>query len=123
MELWHAAWAALAGACVVARLGSRNYGDGGKGLAAIRSTAKINGSANDARNILESGLTAIGVKRLTKAPAPIGSRRNGIRGNGNLRPETLAQTRGRSAAETGERVWETARRSAKPRKSRAIPNL
>jgi transitional endoplasmic reticulum ATPase len=38
---------------------------------AIRSTAKINGSANDARNILESGLTAIGVKRLTKAPAPI----------------------------------------------------
>ena len=35
MELWHAAWAALAGACVVARLGSRNYGDGGKGLAPL----------------------------------------------------------------------------------------
>ena len=39
-----------------------------------------------------------------------------------MRPETFAQTGAQLAAETTEWVWETACRSAKPRKSRAIPD-
>jgi transitional endoplasmic reticulum ATPase len=38
---------------------------------AIRSTAKINGSPDDAQKILESGLSATGGKRAAHAPAPI----------------------------------------------------